>query len=413
MWYENTDWKEHHVIELKDIEEARQRISNSIIRTPLVRDQLITQANVFLKLDNLQTTGSFKERGAVNKLKKIKEEGKYTGVIGASAGNHAQAVAYHGAKLGFSVSMIMPTHTPTVKANATQKWGANIELQGETVDQGIIVAKQISKEKNLAFIHAFDDLDIIAGQGTAGLEILDDVPEIDCVVIPVGGGGMASGMATAIKSIRPSCKIIGVQTEKYPQVTNAFYGKNADKIVDSGPTIADGIAVKGIGEHTIGHLKKYVDEMINVSEEEIADAILYLLQHKKILAEGAGAAGLAAIMSGKANIKGCKNVATTICGGNIDMNLLNRIVEHGFLKQKRLLKVNVVISDRPGSLNMLTGLLKNLNVNILQIEHDRASTSIPYYNTGTNLLLETRGEQHYNETVETLKKNCFRVTVSN
>jgi threonine dehydratase len=401
------------LIQLKDIEQARARISSSIIRTPLVRDHLYTETNLFLKLDNLQTTGSFKERGAVNKLTRVKEEGRYKGVIGASAGNHAQAVAYHGARLGFSVSMIMPTHTPTVKANATQKWGAHIELQGETVDQGIEVAKRISKEKDLAFIHAFDDLDIIAGQGTAGLEILEDVPQLDCMVIPVGGGGLASGIATAIKTLNPKCKIIGVQTEKYPQVTEAFYGKGNGKIVDAGPTIADGIAVKGIGEHTLSHLKKYVDEMVNVSEEEIADAILYLLQHKKVLAEGAGAAGLAAIMTGKINISGFKNVATTICGGNIDMNLLSRIVEHGFLKQKRLLKVNVVISDRPGSLNMLTGLLKDLNVNILQIEHDRASTSIPYYNTGTNLLLETRGEEHYNATVDTLKKHCFRVTVSN
>lgn len=401
------------MIDLKQIQQARERVSSSIIRTPLVHDHLYTSANLFLKLDNLQTTGSFKERGALNKLTRIKEEGKYKGVIGASAGNHAQAVAYHGARLGFSVSMIMPVHTPTVKANATQKWGAHIELQGETVDQGIEVAKKISKEKNLAFIHAFDDLDIIAGQGTAGLEILEDLPDIDCMVIPVGGGGLASGIATAIKSINPKCKIIGVQTEKYPQVTNAFHGKPIEKMVDVGPTIADGIAVKGIGEHTLDHLKKYVDEMVNVSEEEIADAILYLLQHKKVLAEGAGAAGLAAIMSGKAKISGCKNITTTICGGNIDMNLLARIVEHGFLKQKRLLKVNVVISDRPGSLNMLTGLLKDLNVNILQIEHDRASTSIPYYNTGTNLLLETRGEEHYNQTVDALKKHCFRVTVSN
>jgi threonine dehydratase len=407
------DSSNQKMIDLKSIQQARERVSSSIIRTPLIQDHLITSANVFLKLDNLQTTGSFKERGALNKLKKIKEEGKYTGVIGASAGNHAQAVAYHGAKLGFSVSMIMPTHTPTVKANATQKWGAHIELQGETVDEGIVVARKISKEKNLAFIHAFDDLDIIAGQGTAGLEIAEDLPQIDCMVIPVGGGGLASGIATAIKSLYPKCRIIGVQTEKYPQVKEAFYGKPSQINTDVGPTIADGIAVKGIGEHTLPHLKKYVDEMINVSEEEIADAILYLLQHKKVLAEGAGAAGLAAIMTGKANIAGCKNVVTTICGGNIDMNLLARIVEHGFLKQKRLLKVNVVISDRPGSLHMLTGLLKDLNVNILQIEHDRASTSIPYYNTGTNLLLETRGETHYNETVDTLKKHCFRVTVSN
>lgn len=406
------DSSNQKMIQLSDIKKARERVSSSIIQTPMVRDYLWTQGEVFLKLDNLQTTGSFKERGAVNKLKKIKEEGKYNGVIGASAGNHAQAVAYHGAKLGFSVSMIMPTHTPTVKVNATQKWGANITLEGETVDEGIIHARKISTEKNLAFIHAFDDPDIIAGQGTAGLEMLDEVPDLDCVVIPIGGGGLASGIATAIKSINPKCRIIGVQTEKYPQVTNAFYGKGIVPI-SKDPTIADGIAVKGVGEYTLPILKKYVDEIVTVTDEEIADAILYLLQNKKILAEGAGAAGFAAIMFGKAKTQGCKKIVTTVCGGNIDMNLLARIVEHGFLKQKRLLKVNVIISDRPGSLHKLTGVLKDLNANILEIEHDRASTAIPYYNTGTNLLLETRGEEHYDKVLAALKDHAYSVRVRN
>jgi threonine dehydratase len=406
------DSSSQKMIQLSDIQKARERVSSSIIRTPMVRDHLWTQGNIFLKLDNLQTTGSFKERGAVNKLKKIKEDNNFKGVIGASAGNHAQAVAYHGAKLEFSVFMIMPTHTPTVKVNSTQKWGAHIELEGETIDQGIEAARKISKEKGLAFIHAFDDLDIIAGQGTAGLEMMEECPDMDCVIIPVGGGGLASGIAAAIKSLKPKCKVIGVQTEKYCQMTYMIQGKDPKKIpTDIGPTIADGIAVKGIGEYTLPLLKKYVDEMVCVSEDEIADSILYLLQNKKILAEGAGAAGFAAILSGKANIKGYKNVVTTICGGNIDMNLLARIVEHGFLKQKKLLKVNVVMSDRPGSLHKLTGVLKDLNVNILQIEHDRVSTSIPYYNTGTNLLLETRGEDHYNRVVEELKKHSYQVSL--
>lgn len=368
---------------------------------------------VFLKLDNLHTTGSFKERGAVNKLKKIKEEGKFKGVIGASAGNHSQAVAHHGAKLGFTVEMIMPVHTPTVKANATQKWGAQIRFEGDTVDEGIKLAQKIAKEKNLAFIHAFDDADIIAGQGTCGLEIVEDVPDVDCVVVPIGGGGMASGIAAAVKSLKPNCKVIGVQTEKYPQVSQAFYGKDPKQVQFTGPTIADGIAVKGIGELTLPMLKKYVDEIVLVSEEEIADAILYLLQTRKILAEGAGASGFAAIMSGKIKCDQFKNIVTTICGGNIDMNLLARIVEHGFLKQKRLLKVNVIISDRPGSLHKLTGVLSDLNVNILEIEHDRASTSIPYYNTGTNLLLEVRGEDHYNKVLEALKNHANSVRIRN
>ncbi len=399
------------MIKLSDIQKARERVSSSVVRTPLVYDQHQLFGKILLKLDNLQVTGSFKERGAVNKLKKIKEEGKYHGVIGASAGNHAQAIAYHGAKEGFSVSMIMPKFTPTVKATATEKWGAHIQLEGETVDEGMEIARKISKEKNLAFVHAFDDPDIIAGQGTMGLEIFEENPSIDCMIVPVGGGGLISGVAIAMKSLNPKCKIIGVQTEKYPQITETFYGHDTQKISNMGPTIADGIAVKGIGEHTLPIMKKYVDQMVNVSDEDIADAILYLLQHKKILSEGAGAAGFAAILSGIINISSYQCVATTICGGNIDMNLLSRIVEKGFLKKKRLLKVNVIISDRPGSLHKLTGILKDLNVNILQIEHDRASTSIPYYNTGTNLLLETRGADHYNQVLEELKKQCYEVTL--
>lgn len=399
------------MVELSDIQKAKERISGTIVRTPLIEHTDASFGKVFLKLDHLQVTGSFKERGALNKLKIIKDEGKFQGVIGASAGNHAQAVAYHGGREGFTVSMVMPKYTPTVKINATRKWGAHIELEGETVDEGIVIARKVAKEKKLAFVHAFDDPDVIAGQGTIGLEILEDCKKVDAVLVPVGGGGLISGIAIAIKSMNPTCKIIGVQTEKYPQVSQAFYGKEISKLPTEGSTIADGIAVKGIGEHTLPILKKYVDEMINVSDEEIADAILYLLENRKILAEGAGAAAFAAILSKKYKILKDQNVVALICGGNIDMNLLSRIIEKGFLKKKQLLKVNAIISDRPGSLHKLTGILSDMNVSILQVEHDRISTSIPYYNAGTNLLLETRNEEHYNQVVEALRKHCFKITV--
>lgn len=400
------------MVTLAQIKKAQERISGSIVKTPVIQTHDERFGSAFLKLENLQATGSFKDRGAVNKLKIIKEEGKFKGVIGASAGNHAQAVAFHGAKEGFSVAMIMPEHTPTVKLNATQRWGAQVHLEGETVDEGMQIARKISKEKNLGFVHAFDDPEVIAGQGTLGLEIIENDPDVDCIFVPVGGGGLASGVATAIKSINPKCKIIGVQSEKYHQVQQAFQGKDPKKVPLDGPTIADGIAVKGIGEFTLPTLRKYVDEIITVSEEEIADAILILLQHQKILAEGAGAAGYAAVMSSKVKLSDYRRPYAIISGGNIDMNLLSRIVEKGFLKKKKLLKVNVIISDRPGSLHRLTGVLKDLNVNILQIEHDRASTSIPYYNTGTNLLLETRGADHYDQVLDELKKHAYQVNVS-
>ena len=399
------------MLELSYIQNAQKRISSSIIRTPLIHHEDSRFGKIFLKLDQLQITGSFKERGAVNKLKTIKDEGKFQGVISASAGNHAQAVACHGARLGFSVSMVMPQYTPTVKINATEKWGAQIQLEGETVDEGIKIAKKIAQEKNLAFVHAFDDLDVMAGQGTMALEILEELPDLDCMLVPVGGGGLISGIAVAIKSLRPSCTVIGVQTEKYPQVTEAFYGSTPKKPVGETSTIADGIAVKGIGELTLPILKKYVDDMITISDDEIADGIFHLLQHKKILSEGAGAVAFAAVLSGKFPLQKYSCVATTICGGNIDMNLLSRIIEKGFLKRKQLLKVNVVISDRPGSLHKLTGILKDMHVSILQIEHDRASTSIPYYNAGTNLLLETRNEDHYNKVIQELQKHCSQVSV--
>lgn len=400
------------MVTFADIQSAQQRISGSIINTPVIQDEYKPGHNVFLKLDNLQVTGSFKERGALNKLKLLLESKKYKGVIGASAGNHAQAVAYHGARLGFSVSMIMPKHTPIAKANATQKWGAHIVLEGDTVDEGTKHAREIAKEKGWAFVHPFDDTEIIAGQGTMALELIDKVKELDCMVIPVGGGGLASGMAIAIKTLLPKCKVIGVQTEKYPQIAMAYHGKDPKKVpTDIVATIADGIAVKGSGEFTLPLLKKYVDDIITVSDEDIADAISYLLQKRKVLAEGAGAAGLAAILSGKVKVSSNEKIATTICGGNIDMNLLSRIIEQGFLKNKRLLKVNVIISDRPGSLHKLTGVLAQNNVNVLQIEHDRVSTSIPYYNTGTNLLLEVRGEEHYDQTVAALQDHCVQVKV--
>lgn len=398
-------------VTFEDIRLAQSKISPILTPTPIsILSCPKIDTHVYLKLDMLQRTGSFKERGALNALLKIQETTQCKRVIGASAGNHAQAVSYHGSKLGFEVSMIMPEQTPLNKVLSTQKWGAKVELSGETVDQGIAVARQRAKDEKIEFIHAFDDPHIIAGQGVMGLEVLDAIGDMDYFIVPVGGGGYIAGTAMAVKQVNPKIKVIGVQTESYPQVMHAF--KN--QTFESKPlvsTIADGIAVKGIGEHTLPLMKHFVDDVVLVSDEDIADAILYLLQNRKILAEGAGAAGFAALLSEKIKIPKGKKVCTPICGGNIDMNLLSRIVEKGFLKNQRLLKLNVIISDRPGSLHKLTGILAELKVNILNIHHDRVSTNIPFYNTGTELMLETRGEEHAKEVIDRLQNHCYSVKV--
>lgn len=398
-------------VTFQDIKQAQERISKYLQPTPL---SLLSCPSigrkVHLKLDMLMRTGSFKERGALNTLLDIQAQNKTKKIIGASAGNHAQAVSYHGQKLGFDVSMIMPTQTPINKILSTQKWGAHVELEGETVDQGIEIARSRASQNGEAFIHAFDDPRIIAGQGVCALEIIKEVKDLDYIVVPIGGGGYMSGIALAMKHHNPNIKIIGVQTQVYPQVACAFEGKSVQP-VSGKTTIADGIAVKGIGEHTLPILKTYVDDIVLVSDEEIAQSIMYLLQNRRILAEGAGAAGLAAILSGKVVIPEGKKVLTTICGGNIDMNLLARVIEKNFLKSKRLLKVNVVISDRPGALSQLTKVLSDLHVNILNIHHDRVSTSIPYYNTGTELMLETKGDAHAQTIIEALTKHCVHIKV--
>jgi len=400
-------------IQYEDITLAQQKIGSMLPITPIsILSCPKIQTKVHLKLDTLMRTGSFKERGALHALLHIRDQGTYKKIIGASAGNHAQAVSYHASKLGFEVSMIMPTQTPINKVISTQKWGANVELQGETVDQGIEMARERAKNTGEAFIHAFDDPNVIAGQGVCALEIFDQISDIDYFVVPVGGGGYISGIAAVVKHLNPKAKVIGVQTEVFPQVAYAYRGETFVSKQGS-VTIADGIAVKGIGQYTLPMIQKYVDDIVLVKDKEIADAILYLLQNKKILAEGAGASGLAALLSEKISIPEGKKVITPICGGNIDMNLLSRIIEKGYLKSKRLLKVNVIISDRPGSLHQLTGILSSLKVNILNIHHDRVSTHIPYYNTGTELMLETRGEEHAQEVVEALEKHCLFVRVRN
>ncbi len=398
------------MITLSDIESARKRIGEVLHVTPLREgfDIVGNSANLFLKLETFHRTGSFKERGAVNKLYSL-SKGEVRGVIAASAGNHAQAVAYHGSLLGLSVTIVMPEQTALNKINATRRWGADVKLVGANFDEAMDHAKTLASEKKLTFVHAFDDEKIIAGQGTVGLELLEQLPEIDTVVIPVGGGGLASGTAIALKERNSKIRVVAVQTELYPFMLRAWKKETSPNAAQpSIPTIADGIAIKRAGEITTPILQKYLDDFVTVTEEEIANAILHLLESSKLLVEGAGAAGVAALMAGKVKkIKG--NTVALLCGGNIDVNLIARIIEKGLIKSGRLARIQVVVPDRPGGLQGLTKVLAEAKANILQIQHDRANTHISLATTGTDLTLETRGPDHIDEILKRLKESGYVV----
>ncbi|HLG19897.1 MAG TPA: threonine ammonia-lyase [Bdellovibrionota bacterium] len=400
------------MISVQNIEEARQRIGRELRTTPLVPGPYTGKASstAALKLENMQLTGSFKERGALNKLLLLKSGGGLRGIVASSAGNHAQAVSYHAARLGVHAVIFMPEDTALNKVLSTRRWGAEVMLEGRSFDEATAAAQDLAKLKNQAFIHAFDDPEIVAGQGTLGLELLEQFPDIDCVVIPVGGGGLAGGTAVALKERRPACRVVGVQAENYDFTFRAWKGSAAAKKSAAVPTIADGISMKKIGEVTLPILKKYLDDFVTVTEEEMANAILELLESSKILAEAAGAAAWAAITARKiGSIKG--QTVAVVSGGNIDVNLIDRIIEKGLLKSGRLLRIDVVIPDRPGGLRTLAGILADLRANILQIHHDRASKEIALYTTGTELTLETRGKEHIDEILHTLKERGYDVQV--
>lgn len=398
------------MLNLKQIEAARVRIQENIRLTPVVPwIEALGEATTFLKLENMQRTGSFKDRGAVNKLTLLKEREGARGVIAASAGNHAQAVAFHGTRLGFDVTIVMPEFTPLNKILATQKFGAKTVLEGPTFDAAMAYAKERSIAEKRVFLHAFDDAEVVAGQGTAALELLEQVPDLQWVVIPVGGGGLASGMALALKEKKPGIRVIGVQTENYPHSYRAFHGMGEQAPSNPPPaTIGDGIAMKMVGGVTLPILRKYLDDLITVSEDEMARAVLALLESSKVLSEGSGAAALAAVRSGRATgLKG-PGVAM-VSGGNIDVTLIARIIEKGLVGSGRLARLDVIIPDRPGGLRGLAALIAELRANILQIQHERASQRVPLYATNTELTLETRSPEHIEEIVKKLRAEGYTV----
>jgi threonine dehydratase len=399
------------MIAFDQLEEARQRLKDHIYFSPLPYSETISRlagARVFFKLENLQITGSFKERGALNRLLTLSADEAQRGVIAASAGNHGMAVAFHSQRLGIAATIVMPRHAPLIKVSSVRRFGAQALLSGEDYAAAFHEAQRIADERGLTFIHAFDDPMIIAGQGSIGLEMYEQHAELDAVLIPVGGGGLIAGVALALKTLKPSLRIIGVQAEAIPAMKLALeQGRIAH--APARATIADGIAVRAVGEETFAMVQRFVDDMVTVSEGEIAKAVLMLLEIEKTVAEGAAAVPLAALVNGKVAVAG-KNVGLLVSGGNIDMNLIARIIENGLIQDGRLTRVAVVISDRPGSLAQLAQRLAELGANILHIRQTRGFGQTIIGETEVELALETTGPEHIERICRELRADSLKIT---
>ena len=381
----------------EEIEVAQKKIRGAIRQTPMVYSDTfskLTDKEVFLKLENLQKSGSFKIRGAYYKLAQLSPSERKKGVVAASAGNHAQGVAVASSLLGVKATIVMPEGASLAKQMATQSYGGEVLLFGQDTDEALDYAKKLA-QSGKSLIHPFDDEHVIAGQGTIGLEILEEIPGVEAIIIPVGGGGLISGIATIVKKRRPRVKIIGVQSSHAP---SAFLSLKHKRIVEvkRKPTLADGIAIRRVGEITFPIIQKVVDEIGTVQENEIASAILMLMERKRVVAEGAGAAPLAALLSKRLKIRS-KNVVLVISGGNIDVNLLDRIIEKGLSETGRIVRFGILMRDLPGSLAKLSNLIAQSHANILHIIHERAAKDIPVGFSKVILVLETRDPDHIEE----------------
>jgi len=397
-----------------DVRAARERIAGEITATPCRRAHssealLDGGGRLYLKLENLHRTGSFKERGALNRLALMSEEERRRGVIAASAGNHAQALALHATRLGVAATVVMPEHTPLVKVGSARRHGAKVVLHGDSFDDAVAEAKRRREAEGLVLVPAFDDPRIVAGQGTIGLELLEQLDAIDLVVVPIGGGGLVSGIAVALKEARPGVRVIGVEAEAAP---SARASRDAGRIVatTATDTIADGIAVKRVGEVTFPLIERYVDEIVLVSEEEIAAAVLLLLEREKTLAEGAGAAAVAALAAGRVTVAAGETAVAVVSGGNIDINMLSRIIDRGLVADGRLVRLEVGGRDRPGLLARLTSAVAGCGANVLEIAHHREFADIKVGEVEIVFTLETRGPEHVEEAIAALEADGRTVT---
>ncbi len=399
-------------VTVEDIERARALLKGLIKRTPLLQSPGITThfgLPVFLKAENLQRAGSFKVRGALTKIHSLTAEEKARGVIAASAGNHAQGVALAAASLGIRAVICMPEGAPIAKLEATQGYGAEVVLHGETYDDAYQKALELQAEHGYTFIHGFDDPHTIAGQGTVGLEILEDLPDVATVVVPIGGGGLIAGIALAVKSLKPDVRVVGVQAAGAPAV---FLSRQQGQLVatESVHTIADGIAIKKPGALCFELIQKYVDDIVLVDEEEIAQAILFLLERAKVIVEGAGAVGMAALLGDKIpNLAG--PVCVVLSGGNIDVNIISRIIERGLVKAGRYIRLSTFVPDRPGGLQQLLATVAQTGANVIDVRHERWLNKVTIGEVEINLALETRNAQHVDEILATLRAKGYHVRI--
>ncbi|HET9682903.1 MAG TPA: threonine ammonia-lyase [Gemmatimonadaceae bacterium] len=396
---------------LSDIRSARQRIREGVVLTPVVpalalRDRLPCEA--WLKLENSQRTGSFKDRGALNRLLDLTPAERAKGVVTASAGNHAQAVAYHGARLGVPVEVVMPTETPLIKVANTRRFGATVHFHGATLSESMDEALRIERERGMTLVHAYDDERVIAGQGTIGLELLEQIPAMTALAVPIGGGGLISGIALAVREQRPDVRVFGVEAAAAPSALASRLAGHVVK-VESTDTIADGIAVKRVGERTFPLIERYVDDIVSVDEVQIASAVHLLLEHQKTLAEGAGATPLAAMLSGQLPLRADDVVVMILSGGNIDVNLVERIVDRGLVADGRLARLAVTVRDRPGHLARLTEIVAEEGANVLDVAHSRAFADISVRDVRIAMVLETRGREHMDAVVARLAREGFLV----
>jgi len=393
------------------IEAARARLAGVVAQTPCTISRTLsamTRTRCWVKLENLQLTGSFKERGAANLLLQLDEAERRRGVIAASAGNHGLAVAHHAAKLGIPAVIVMPEWAPLVKLTSARRNGAEVIQFGGSFDEAYDHAAELGEKRGLVFVHPFDDDRIIAGQGTIGLEVLEQCPEVEAIVVPVGGGGLAGGVGAAVKARRPGVRVVGVQTDALPSMRRALADGRPARLAPAS-TLADGIAVREVREHTLALARMYVDEVVTVSEEELARAILLLVEIEKTVVEGAGAAPLAALLNRELGLEG-RAVVLVLSGGNIDVTMLARIIERGLVKDGRLVRLAVLLRDRPGALARLAALVAEERANVVHIEHDRAFARwTEIGETEVAITLETSGRDHIDRLLARLREAGYRV----
>ena len=391
---------------LRDIEAASVRLRGEVVDTPCMPSRTLSAllgCEVFLKFENLQFTASFKERGALNKMAQLTAVERAAGVLAVSAGNHAQGVAYHAQRMGIPATIVMPRFAPAVKVERTRGFGAAVVLEGDTFDDARTHGMQLARERGLTLVHPYDDLAVMAGQGTIGLEMLAQQPNIDTLVVAIGGGGLISGVATAAKALRPGIEVIGVQTERFPAAWNAKHGGER---ASAQATIADGIAVKAPGELTLPVIRELVDDVLLVSEDDIEQAILMLLEIEKTVVEGAGGVGLAAVMKHAKRFKG-KRVGLILCGGNIEPLVLAEIIERGMVKSGRLARLRLDVRDVPGALANVATLLGQLGANIDEVQHQRAFSSLSVERAQIEVVVQTRGVAHIEAILKAMREQGY------